>query len=267
MSFPATSVSTTDGSFPVRWSKLVLPGGGEIYALREDLLDGGTKSRALRPFLAELAEKGVREFGYASPFAGFAQLALSYACRDLGLTCRLFAERDPNRGRAHAITEEALRAGAILSLRPSLADAEVACREWADRSAERMKIPLGLDCEAYRVQLRRCIRGVWGNLAPLRPSRVWVSVGSGTLSTALRSVLPPSVEICGINVHVLAEEDPRLAAFRELPNSRYFAAPLPFAQPSPLSPPIPSNVHYDAKVWPFLSRGAKAGDLWWNVAR
>jgi len=260
--------------FQVELTALPLPNAGKIHVLREDLLDGGTKSRALEPYLRELIERGYREFTYATPFAGFAQLALAYACRDLKVHCQLFAEADPNQGSdrllPHDITREAIAARASVTLLPTLSQAETWSAHWQTMTHGRVKVPLGLDCEGYREHLRQAIGDVWRKITlslPCPPKRVWVSLGSGTLSTALRRVLPTSVELCCVNVHVLAETDERICRVRALPNTRYFSSTVPFARASAFPPPIPSNRHYDAKVWSFLCENASAGDLWWNVAR
>src|SRR5687768_9894600 len=68
---------------------------GRLHVVRDDRLEGGTKQRAAEPFLAELVVDGVREVVYASPFAGFAQVALAASCRRVGLRCTVFASRDP----------------------------------------------------------------------------------------------------------------------------------------------------------------------------
>jgi len=260
--------------FPVSVSALSIQKNGPVYVLREDRLDGGTKSRALRPFLTDLLVRGYREFAYASPFAGFAQLALAYACRDLDLPCRLFAQADPNLSKdrlvPHAITLEAERAGARVTLEPTLESAEESCALWQPLAPGRIKVPLGLDCREYRNHLKVAITDVWDQVCRglgTVPARVWVSLGSGTLSSEMRTVFPLSVELCCINVHVLNEQDPRIVRVRTMPNSRYFSARDHFATPCENLPPIPSNVHYDAKVWSFLLDHAEPGDLWWNVAR
>src|SRR5688500_1651242 len=68
---------------------------GHVWVVRDDILEGGTKQRAAVPFLRELIAGGARELAYASPFCGFAQVALAAACRELGLRATIVAERDP----------------------------------------------------------------------------------------------------------------------------------------------------------------------------
>ena len=56
-----------------------------IRVVRDDLLDGGTKRRAFTMYVASRPD--VKEFVYASPRQGYAQLSLAYACHDLGRKC------------------------------------------------------------------------------------------------------------------------------------------------------------------------------------
>lgn len=256
--------------FPIRVSSIPID-GGDIRVLRDDLLDGGTKQRALRPFLLETMKKGFEELAYGSPFAGYAQVALAYACADVGLTCKIFAEADPEKpGVAHDTTELARRAGAEIILAKSLEEAHQKAAAWAAKAPNRRELELGLDCEGYRWYLRTAVKQVLGtvlsNSGPA-PRRVWVSLGSGTLSTALRSVLPSSIELCCIDVHVLPSDDDRIVRVGQLPGVRVYNAEELFAERCVTAPPIPSNRHYDAKVWKFIQAHAEPGDLWWNVAR
>lgn len=99
-------VSTQQFSPPAVVDRLSIP-QGHIYVVRDDVLDGGTKQRAAVPYIERLAHEGVREFIYASPFAGFAQVALAVACREVGVRATVFAERDPAFGseqRPHLFT-------------------------------------------------------------------------------------------------------------------------------------------------------------------
>ncbi len=259
--------------FPVRISYLPLK-GGHVRVLRDDYLSGGTKQRALRPFLLECQANGYEEFGYASPFSGFAQLALSYACAELGLRCRLFAEADPNisydKLREHSVTGEARKAGAQITLTSSLDEAEILGSVWVSEEEGRYKLPLGLDCAEYRRHLKEAVTEVWNTIVDQQdkvPSRLWVSLGSGTLSSTLREVIPASTELCCINVHVLENSDPRIQRIEKLSNTKVYSAVEAFAEKCRFAPPIPSNLHYDAKVWQFLIQNAQPGDVWWNVAK
>ena len=51
---------------------------GHVIVVRDDLLDGGTKQRAAVPFLMYFLQNGCKEFTYASPFSGFAQIGRAH---------------------------------------------------------------------------------------------------------------------------------------------------------------------------------------------
>jgi len=275
MNFPKIRYSCTEAapSFPVHFSKLRL-GDGELLVLRDDRLPGGTKQRALTPFLLECAAEGYDSFAYASPFSGFAQVALSHTCKALRLGCHIFAEYDPSQPpgtrMAHPATTAAREAGAKVTMVPTLAEAERLADRWAAAAQRRQKIPLGLDCEGFRHHLGHEAGRIWTQvLASSKkiPRRVWVALGSGTLSTVLRSVIPPSTAIHCVDVHVLAAADQRIRRVGALAQTRVLSAPELFSQVADEQPIIPSNRYYDAKVWRFIAQHGEPGDLWWNVAR
>ena len=239
---------------------------------REDLLPGGTKQRAVIPFLKELARGGARSFYYASPFAGFAQVALAKGCAQLGFSCVIYAEEDRTGpgGTAHAFTKLAESSGAKIVLRPSLSEAERACEVEAATVQGGFKIPLGFRAPAFQRYLRLALKGQVAEVQRrlgFSPKRVWLPVGSATLADAFLSVAPGGTEFACVNVHVLEASDPRVEGLKQDPRVRLFSAPEGFPERAEVPPPLPSNVHYDAKLWRFLREGAASGDLWWNVAR
>src|SRR5688500_15882484 len=116
----------TSLKFPTQISRLKT-NNGEVVVVRDDLLAGGTKQRACVPFLHDLKARGHRRFVYASPFAGFAQVALSLSCREIGLECRIYAEDDKTAllpQCPHPFTSLAAKAGAEIVLTKSLDQAE-----------------------------------------------------------------------------------------------------------------------------------------------
>lgn len=243
----------------------------DFYVVRDDLLAGGTKERACRDFLAELAAGEDREFVYASPFCGFAQVALARACADLGQRCVLFAARDPNfeDKRAHEYSKLAASFGAEVVVCDSLTEAHAQSLKFAEERGS-LIVPLGFDHPGFRRLLTASLKSVWSEILKQSgavPQRLWLPVGSGTLAKCLRAVVPASVELRLINVNVLRVEDSRLMEVMKLPNVQFESVPESFEEPSTSLPPVPSNLHYDAKLWQFLKREAREGDIWWNVAR
>ena len=243
-----------------------------IQVVREDLLPGGTKERACTPYLQKQIQKGFSQFVYASPFAGFAQVALAASADVLKTKALIFCEKvpDKNRPEFHEFSKLAQSYGAEIRLCDSLQAAEMQAEEYRLQRNSVLKIPLGFDCDDFRDYLQIALNIQWNileNQISREPKRLWVSLGSGTLLKTLRKVVPLQIQICAVNVHVLSGSDLRIEASAQLQNVIIFSAPEEFREQSKFHPPITSNIHYDAKVWQFVSRHAGNDDIWWNVAR
>jgi len=261
----------TNPQLPLQLDKIHLGPERSIHVVRDDLLPAGTKQRAILPLLRDFQRQGARHMIYASPFAGFAQVALAYGCQSVGLQCTLFCERDPHQPGAapHAFTKLAQRWGAKIALTGNLAEAEDLAEELAQSSGG-MKIPLGFHCREFQQHFQESVAHALGEIRRkigVLPKRTWLPVGSGTLANAFHKVAPETMELCCVDVHVLNPKDLRLQALRLLPRVTYFSAEEDFQEMAAHRPPLPSNIHYDAKLWSFVKNHARDGDLWWNVAR
>ncbi len=246
---------------------------GSLGVVRDDRLFGGTKQRAAVPYLRRKKEEGAAEFVYASPFCGFAQVAIAAAAKEVGCRVTLFCEQDVTQtetGRLHAFSQLAAEQGAKVVTVASLAEAESSARAYAEKAGNRLKIPLGLDCPVFRARLREEISLCWTDLVQKSrraPDALWVAAGSGTIGQVMRDVLPSSVELKLVDVGVLPADDPRLQALRARKRVSWMRSPESFFQPALSRPPVPSNAHYDAKLWRYLFTEASDGDVWWNIAR
>lgn len=244
---------------------------GRLHVLRDDLLPGGTKQRGCGRYLRELQQQGSREFVYASPFAGFAQVALSVSAALLGVPCTLFCERDKTVAEPafHPFSRLAQRHGAELILCESLEEAhQRACAYGHPRSST--VLPLGFRAERFMEILTEEIHRMWSGIVRElghAPSELWLPVGSGTLMQCFHRVTGGRTPLYGVDVRVLPAEDDRLASLRELPGVTLLRTPERFHEPVQCPPPLPSNRHYDAKLWRFVASQAKPSALWWNVAR
>lgn len=243
--------------------------GKLTYVVRDDLLPGGTKQRAAGPYIEEMMARGYSHFVYASPFSGFAQVALASICRFLGQKCTIICEKDQRFSdrRFHPFSLKAREFGANIFLVDSLEEAEECAVLLKDGNT--MKIPLGFDCPEFKTHLAlvfedalKEIKKVCGNFHTL-----WMPVGSGTLVRTLLSVLPDTIQIKCVNVRVLSSEDARLQKLIAHPSVEFFEAPVPFRVEAEDLPSIPSNLFYDAKLWSFIKQNGHHGDVWWNVAR
>lgn len=244
-----------------------------MHVVRDDRLFGGTKERAALPFLRDQMAAGYNQFVYASPFCGFAQVALAAAGKALGCTVLLVAEQDQTAAEPltlHPFSELAQEQGARVLVVSSLAQAESTAARVTRSKPGRYQVPLGFNCAPFRAHLRTEVARCWDELGrnlPARPKTVWVAVGSGTLANVLRDVLPESVAVRGVDVGVLPPGDERLGTLRARGGVLWGKSAEAFSEPVREPPPIPSNRHYDAKLWSLLRREARAGDLWWNIAR
>lgn len=254
--------------FPVRVDSLE----DGVHVLRDDLLPGGTKQRAAIRYLESLTDKGYTHFVYASPFCGFAQVALALAALTVKRKLTLMCESDPtstNEGTPHDFTRLAQNYGAQVFLVPTLNEASEAAHHLG-RETGGFVIPLGLNDPSFRSTFQQVVKTVWSKVltqTKYEVQRVWVPVGSGTLAHCLRQSLPAEVHLCLVDVHVLPSEDERIRQVVQLPNSTYFSVPELFREKATRLPPVPSNLHYDAKLWSFIKNHRSRGDLWWNVAR
>ena len=244
-----------------------------FFVVRDDLLPGGSKQRACAPFLEDLVKKGFDQFYYASPFAGFAQVALAYTCQQLGLKCVLYCEKDQTKespNAKHEFTQLAESYGAKIIILETLDMCEKQAKREALMALRSIKIPLGFNCESFTIAFEKELRYQWTEVIQsikLNPARIWLPVGSGTLASVFERILPASTEIMCVDVRVLAASDQRILSLIHKPRINLYSAPEYFHEPADLPPTIPSNTHYDAKIWQFLSKFGHDYDLWWNVAR
>ncbi|MFD1150562.1 hypothetical protein [Saccharothrix hoggarensis] len=239
-----------------------------VAVAREDLLPGGTKQRAVGPYLRDAMDKGVTAFVYASPAPGFAQVALAHTSRLLGAECVLFCEVLD--GDFHEFSLLARSYGATIHACDSLDRAEEEASAFSRRDDRTVKLPLGFGSEAYTAHLRRALAREWADVVRhlgAAPRRLWLPVGSATLATAFRRVLPDSVELHCVDVRVLEQDDERIKLLADTARVVMYRSEHRFLHAAPVPPPIPSNAYYDAKLWPLIEEHAVDGDLWWNVAR
>lgn len=220
-----------------------------IVVLRDDLLPGGSKRRAL-PCVLEASWLGDTpgEFVYASPVYGYAQIALAHAAREMNKRATIFcaARKD-----WHARTLEAEAAGARIIecsagyMSVVRARAHAYCLEHGAKL-----LPFGLDTPEFVAALADVARAL-----SVRPREVWCVAGSGTLSRALQIAWPKARHYAV-----------RVGAAPETGNAQLLMAPEKFEQDAKLPPPFPSCSNYDAKAWRFIKAHASKGALFWNVA-
>lgn len=243
---------------------------GTVTVVRDDLLRGGTKQRAGIPFLKDLRKhRGVTEFVYASPFSGFAQVALAVSCQAIGSKCTIFAERDRTKP-SKAVSEFTRMISGIaqIELVDNLAEAEQEAARYANKPGL-YKVPLGFNDPSFKQHLKQELGVQWKRLCSkvgFIPRRLWVPVGSGTLADIFHKIVPKTTKLACVDVKVLPSDDERIERIKNLINVEYNVAPQLFSEPVMVLPPVPSNRFYDAKLWTFVRQHATTEEVWWNVA-
>lgn len=214
-----------------------------FLVVRDDLIPGGTKARVI----AALFDSR-REYVYASPVQGFAQIALAHAARAAGKEATIFCAARKAR---HARTQEAAAAGArIVEQSPGyLSVAAKRARDYCAVSGARL-LPFGLDCPEIVSAIAALARAL-----PVYPAEVWSVAGSGVLTRGLQAAWPEARFFAV-----------RIGASPNAGRATLITAPERYEDAARVMPPFPSCVNYDAKAWRFMQERAAPGALFWNVA-
>lgn len=255
--------------------------GGDLVVVQDGWLCGGTKARVLPALLRLPRFRGVKEFVYASPPYGGAQIALGWAARALRsqgageemggprITVFVAAVADVSAapgGRRTAMapyTRVAATLGAHVVLvhdtPPNRYERVVAAALAHVRSRPHRAVLLrsGLDYPEVTATITataRRVREVFGEF-----DECWCAAGSGTLVRGLQrsGVARRYYAVCVFGVC------PDIGAATPVVVPE---AVLPFEAPAPPSeiPPFPSASRYDAKVWKYAAR-RPGSVLYWNV--
>ncbi|MBN9341758.1 MAG: hypothetical protein ABT02_10130 [Comamonadaceae bacterium SCN 68-20] len=216
-----------------------------VLVVRDDLLPGGTKMRALLPLMqAQVAA----EFVYASPAQGYAQVALAHCARLLGRRATVFtaARKVP-----HPLTVAAADAGAAVVLVPCgyLSVVQARARAYAAERGAHL-VPFGADAAASLGAIAEAAAATG-----LEPAEVWSVAGSGVLTRALQRAWPRARFVAV----VVGREG------CDTGRARRIVHPLPFERAAKVRPPFPSAPGYDAKAWEYIRAEAGPGALFWNV--
>jgi hypothetical protein len=214
-----------------------------LLVVRDDLLPGGTKRRAL-PVLM----KGSSEYVYASPVYGYAQVALAHVARESGKRATVFCAK---RSVRHPRTLEAQAAGTRIIEVPCgyMSVLKARAGEYCAVTGAEL-LPFGLDTPAFIDALAGIARGL-----KVSPHEVWTVAGSGVLSRALQLAWP------GARFFAV-----QVGAVPNAGRAGIIKAPERFEQDAKLRPPFPSCSNFDAKAWRFIRQWAAPGALFWNVA-
>lgn len=211
--------------------------------VRDDLIPGGTKRRVVPLLITK-----TKEYVYASPAQGYAQIAIALCCRDHGKRATIFVAK---RDELHPLTQQAFDCGANIVQVPMgfLAVVQAAARDYAAENNARL-LPFGLNSP----RIRRGLADVALSI-PFVPDEVWCVAGSGVLCRSLQMAWPDA-DHCVVKV---GKQD------IDVGKASAYIHPLKFGEDAKVKPPYPSCSNYDAKVWEYVLRYASPGALVWNV--
>ena len=206
---------------------------------RDDMLEGGTKRRALDLLISSSAET---DYFYAGTVMGHGALALARACADYGRNAHIFLSAAPD----IPMVEKIRSAGARLYLHPPLPIAKLHAMA-VGAAGGRMVFPPGFATPSFEAALA----GSMATLTIPPCSEIWVASVTGTLSRALKKAFARK-KIMTVSVVKNGEGN--------------FTAPEKYHQMARTPPPYPSCPYTDAKVWQFAQTHAADDALIWNTA-
>lgn len=226
-----------------------------INILRDDLLEGGTKSILLDGIENLYLNK--TEYVYASPVYGGFQIALSAYCKKKGLNTTIFCAK---RAKKHPNTLKCIEYGAkIIEVYPGyLSVIEKRARDYCYKQPHIHKFVFGANTLENINLISERTKQLFQYLN-CEPDEIWVSVGSGTLIQGILKVVNHA-KVYGVIVG---------ADFKyEHPNLTLIKYPKPFEIESKLKVEFPSMPNYDRKALELcLShvREVNSNVLFWNV--
>lgn len=227
----------------------------EINVLRDDLLDGGTKSILL--YGIEKEHPQVTEYVYASPVYGGFQIALSAYCKKNGLKTTIFCARRKDK---HPNTIKCIEYGAnIIEVYPGyLSVVEKRCREYCEKKNNIYKFVFGANTSENISKIANRAKKVFEKLGS-EPHEIWVAVGSGTLVKGILESVNKA-KVYGVLVGADFEYSH--------PNLTLIRYPKPFETESKIKVDFPSMANYDRKALELCleyNREKNKNILFWNV--
>ena len=226
-----------------------------VKVVRDDMIPGGTKQRAIDVFFKGEGE----EYIYAGPPTGYAQVALAQAGKKHKEKVTVFLSK---RNYDTQATKKARRLGAKIIYTKngmSLKDLQDHSVEYKNKKKNRVLLPFGLDSDKFVQRLVICIKEAWGRKR--KPERMWLVAGSATLLKALHLVFPKChFLIVQVGKKIWPDQ------LEGIKNTLYIS-PENFNDDAEIQPPYPTVKSYDAKLWRFVLEDGQDGDFVWNVAK
>jgi len=224
-------------------------------AVRDDLLDGGTKLRFLPDVVGD-----ADHIVFGAPFAGGAPVSLSVLGRETGKRISIFYAW---RAELHPRMRRVQRNGAEIHLvKPGyMTVVQKRARDFAAQHGA-LFLPLGFDIEAAIAPFRQRLDDLRSEIG--QPDEIWCAAGSGMLARNIAHAFPSS-QVRAVAVGLASRWEKQ-----EMPgNVTIIEQPAPFHKPIASAAPFPICSHYEAKAYNLMLREIAAlpgrNRLFWNV--
>lgn len=218
----------------------------------------GTKQRVLTDYMLAIKEEGYTHVTYTGPAFAVGGYAIANAAEEVGLNWRIFMFGKENKHFTHGLNRRN-----FIFMNASMRQMKLEMWRYVDNLRKQginvYNVPLGADNETYIDMLRTSIEQDDELMKTLdNLGDIWIAVGSGVVLSVLVSLFP-NKHFHAVSVTKLrpswVENDTRITLYR---------SPLKATQG--VKTPFPSISTYDAKVWPFMVKYAKEGDVMFNIA-
>lgn len=232
----------------------ILESHNGLIVVRDDLLDGGSKTR----FLPFLIPKDAKELVFGGPFCGGAPWALSVIGRDRGIKVSLFYAK---RKELHWRQKAALLNGSQIFQVPAgrMNVVQARARAYCANTGAYF-FPLGFDLPEAEEPFIRAMKLVAGQIAP--PPEVWCATGSGMLARCLAKAFPAAtIKAVAVGLASRWKKQSFPANVQVMPCDYRFEQRI-----KNVASPFPCCAYYDLKAWDLASQFARPGSLFWNVA-
>jgi hypothetical protein len=224
-----------------------------IFVLRDDKLEGGTKS-LLMPYILN---PDYDEYIYASPVYGAFQIALSIYCKKIGKKATIFCAK---RKEKHPNTIRCIEEGANVIEVPHgyLNVVESKAKDYLYTHKNVQKLPFGANTDICKDLISKRMLAISGKI--YEPDEIWCAIGSGTLIEGILKGTDKAI-VHGVQVgQEYKEIHPRLIVHKY---------PKPFDKESKYPQSFQSMKNYDLKAWEFCNKIAGNKELkdilFWNV--
>lgn len=218
----------------------------QYFVLRDDLLNGGTKRRALNILLNKIPQSNIF---YAGTIMGHGALALAHACQDSKKVAEIFISANGN----EPMIQKLQQTNAILHLHLPLPISILnGLAESAAEKQNAIHLPPAFNMPAFE----DCMIASLQNFDDSPYSEIWTCAVTGTLTRALQKAFPQKI-FKTVKV---------VKADCDLGKSEIFQASEKYHQLAKSPPPYSSCPFTDAKVWQLVKKHAANNALIWNTA-